>query len=305
MRELRFYNLVIGLLLGQVLSGQGMTDTKSDTIPFYFTSYNNIVVDALINEKDSVRLMFHTAANDVSLIEKSTKDLSSISWNDKASGVMSWGGSSGESRVSMNNRVQIGRFQLDSLSIWENKNSGHATDGKFGHNFFEGKHIEVNFDSSLMIVHDALPVKMEEYDELPLSFENGFMFIEAISMVGEKEIPHRYLVHSGYSGAILYDDKFAEEKNIANHIDIIKETRLSDSAGNVLIEKKGKIHRLILGNTSFDDMPVGFFQGAIGRQKMSVLGGDLMKRFNIIFHANRDVIYLKANSLHSEPFRAS
>ncbi len=305
MRELRFYNLVIGLLLGQVLSGQGMTDTKSDTIPFYFTSYNNIVVDALINEKDSVRLMFHTAANDVSLIEKSTKDLSSISWNDKASGVMSWGGSSGESRVSMNNRVQIGRFQLDSLSIWENKNSGHATDGKFGHNFFEGKHIEVNFDSSFMIVHDALPVKMEEYDELPLSFENGFMFIEAISMVGEKEIPHRYLVHSGYSGAILYDDKFAEEKNIANHIDIIKETRLSDSAGNVLIEKKGKIHRLILGNTSFDDMPVGFFQGAIGRQKMSVLGGDLMKRFNIIFHANRDVIYLKANSLHSEPFRAS
>jgi len=156
-----------------------------------------------------------------------------------------------------------------------------------------------------MIVHNALPVKMEEYDELPLSFENGFMFIEAISVVGEKEIPHRYLIHSGYSGAILYDDKFAEDTNITNHIEILKETRLSDSAGNVMIEKKGKLPRLILGNTSFDDMPVGFFQGAIGRQKMSILGGDLLKRFNVIIHADRDVIYLKANSLHSEPFRAS
>jgi len=76
MRELRFNILVIGLLLGQVLSGQGMTDTKSDTIPFDFTSYNNIVIDALINEKDSLRLMFHTAANDVSLIEKSTTNQS-------------------------------------------------------------------------------------------------------------------------------------------------------------------------------------------------------------------------------------
>ena len=114
MRELRFYILGIGLLFGHVLSGQGMM--QSDTIPFDFTSYNNIVVDALINDEDSVRLMFHTAANDVSLIEKSTKDLSSISWNDKASGVMSWGGSSGESRVSIINTVQIGRFQLDSLS---------------------------------------------------------------------------------------------------------------------------------------------------------------------------------------------
>ena len=74
MRELRFYILVIGLLLGHALSGQGMM--QSDTIPFDFTGYNNIVVDALINEEDSVRLMFHTAANDVSLIEKSTKDLS-------------------------------------------------------------------------------------------------------------------------------------------------------------------------------------------------------------------------------------
>ena len=303
MRELRFYILVIGLLLGHALSGQGMM--QSDTIPFDFTSYNNIVVDALINDEDSVRLMFHTAANDVSLIEKSTKDLSSISWNDKASGVMSWGGSSGESRVSIINTIQIGRFQLDSLSIWENKNSGHTTDGKFGPNFFEGKHIGINFDSGLMTVHDALPSNMNDYDKMPLSFENGFMFIEAISMVGGREIPHRYLIHSGYSGAILYDDKFAKETNIANHIDIIKETRLSDSAGNVMIEKKGKLSRLILGKTSFDDMPVGFFQGAIGRQKMSVLGGDLLKRFNVIIHASRDVIYLKANSSHSSPFRDS
>ena len=58
MRELRFYILVIGLLLGHALSGQGMM--QSDTIPFDFTSYNNIVVDALINDEDSVRPVSYT-----------------------------------------------------------------------------------------------------------------------------------------------------------------------------------------------------------------------------------------------------
>ena len=302
MIRIRIYLLVFGLLFSQQLIGQESKYAQSDTIPFDFTSYNNIVVDALINDADSVRLMFHTAANDISLIEESTKNMNSISWNDTASDIVSWGGSSGQSRMSANNTVQVGRFGLDSLTIWENKNSGHTTDGKFGPNFFEGDFIEINFDSSVMIIHSAMPSTINGYTKLPLRSENGFMFIEAVSIVGNKEFPNQYLIHSGYSGSILYDDQFVEDSKIAEHIEVTGEKRLSDSAGNVLIESKGKLGKLLLGDAVFQDISVGFFQGALGRQKISVLGGNLLKRFNIIIHANRETIYLKANSLHSEPF---
>lgn len=52
------------------------------------------------------------------------------------------------------------------------------------------------------------------------------------------------------------------------------------------------------------NIPVGFFTGALGRQKMSIVGGDLLKRFNLIIDAERANIYLKENKLkYSEYYR--
>jgi len=306
MKELKIYLLLVGIALSQVLSAQeaanSIVSLIPDTIPFDFTEYNNIAINAVLNNEDTTRLMFHTAASDLSLTQDATRRLGNISWGDKVGGVKSWGGSSGESRVSTNNTMKIGNTQLDSLTIWENKNSGHTTDGKFGPNFFEAKHIEINFDASIIVVHNALPIKAKDYYKLPIKFENGFMFVEATSNIGAEQIKNQFLLHSGYSGMILFDDKFVEENDISDHVEITGERNLTDSAGNVMIEKKALLPRFLFGDTEFQDIPVGFFEGAIGRQKMSVIGGDLLKRFNIIIDANRENLYIKSNTLNSFAF---
>lgn len=43
--------------------------------------------------------------------------------------------------------------------------------------------------------------------------------------------------------------------------------------------------------------------GSIGRQKMSVLGGDLLKHFNIIIDRKNGFIYIKPNQLMDTPFK--
>jgi len=58
----------------------------------------------------------------------------------------------------------------------------------------------------------------------------------------------------------------------------------------------------MIGEQTFQNIPVGFFEGAIGRQKMSILGGNVLKRFNLIINSKREYLYVKANSLHSLPF---
>ena len=46
----------------------------------------------------------------------------------------------------------------------------------------------------------------------------------------------------------------------------------------------------VLGSSKISNVPVGFFAGAIGAQKMSVLGSEVLKQFNIIFDiANNDL----------------
>jgi predicted aspartyl protease len=61
--------------------------------------------------------------------------------------------------------------------------------------------------------------------------------------------------------------------------------------------KKGLLPKFTIGSVEFTDVPVSFFEGALGRQKVSVMGGDFLKRFNIVIDADRAFIYLKTNGL--------
>ncbi len=294
--------LFISLVALQVLVAQN-TDTianKPHSIPFLLTKHNNISIKATLNKMDTVHLMFHTAEASITLIEEAAKKIQSIHWNEKYE-VESWGGKS-RARYSKHNSLQIGEFIWDNLSIWENKNSGPETDGKFGPNLFKGKILEIDFESSLIKIHSTIPKNIEDYEKLELISENGLMFIEAESIIGKKSYKNRFLIHTGYGGTILYDDKFVGKSKIGNKVKLIEESELKDSYGNVLKTKKAILPLFIMGKTEFKNVPIGFFEGGINRQKRSVLGGELLKRFHIIIDSERKHIYLKGNQLMSLGF---
>jgi hypothetical protein len=285
--------LLISLIcLGQASIGQ----EREYIIPFTLTSYNNLSVEAILNKKDTVHLMFHTASNSVDLTEETTGKLKSLNF-EGADSVKSWGGPGNVSRFSKSNSLQIGELNWENIPIWEDKNSGRGTDGKFGTELFKDKVIEIDFDKKVIVVRTSLPEKAKKYRKLKLLYENHEMFIEAICKIGGSVFKNKFLLHSGYSGAVLFDDKFADETKIGEKLKIIDEKELKDSFGHVLKTKKAILPTLIIGNEKLSDVPVGFFQGAIGRQKMSIIGGDILKRFNIIIDAQREYIYLKADKL--------
>ncbi len=265
-------------------------------IPFQLTAYNNLSVQAILNKKDTVHLMFHTAASAVTLIEAATQHVKSLHFEGTDT-VKSWGGASNFSRFSRNNTLQIGALEWTGVPIGENKNSGQNTDGKFGTDLFKDKVIELDFDKGVIKVLTALPTNTRKYEKLKLTIEQDMMFLEAECLIGKQKYKNKFLIHSGYAGAILFDDKFATETNIGEHLPIISTKELKDSYGNVLKTQKAILPTFRIGNTSLSDVPVGFFQGALGRQKMSIIGGDILKRFNIIIDAQREYVYLKPNKL--------
>lgn len=275
------------------LSGQ--ESASADTIPFELTDHNNISILAVVGGVDTLHLMFHTAANSITLTTKATEKMKSVHW-DAQGDVGSWGGRS-TARYSENNSLEIGRLYWDSLAVWEDEHSGPTTDGKFGPDLFQGYVIELDFDNNVMILHESLPKKVDDYMKMKVSSEIGDLFIEGTSSIGGIEFKNRFLVHSGYGGALLYDDKFAAESKIGERIEITDVKKLKDSFGNVLEIKKGTLPLFTIGNAELKDVPVGFFQGKIGRQQMSVLGADVLKRFNLIIDSDRAFLYLQPNSL--------
>ena len=304
------YTLTIVLFITSSSLGQERNDNSSssvltvlDSIPFELTDHNNISVQAIINNIDTVQLMLHTAANPVSVIEEELKHISSISVQGSEN-VKSWGGDS-SSKFSTNNSIQIGATIHRDLTIWVNQNSGPNTDGKFGLDLFGEHIIEINFDRKMIFIYEDWEDSLASaygYEKLELTSDNGLLFISGQSLFGETQISSTFLVHSGFGGSILFDDQMTEEYQFSNNLKIIEESQLKDSFGNILKTKKAILPGFILANQKMTNVPIGFFEGAIGRQKMSVLGGDILKRFNIIFDIKHAHIYFKSNDLMQTAF---
>lgn len=294
---MNLFKLVVLLCLSQIARGQ----EREYVIPFTLTSYNNLSVQAILNQKDTVELMFHTAASSVTLTEETMNKIKTLRF-DGADSVSSWGGAGNTSRYSKGNSLQIGQLNWENLSIWEDKNSGQNTDGKFGINLFENKVVELDFDKKIIILRSSLPDNIGTFEKLKLTYKNEMLFVEAGCEIGDTVVQNRFLLHSGYSGAVLLDDKFVSDNAIDQKLKIVDEKELKDSFGHIIKTKRAILPAFVLGKEKLDHVPVGFFQGAIGRQKMSILGGDVLKRFNIIIDAQREYIYLKSNHFKKDAY---
>lgn len=259
-------------------------------IPFTLTEQNNIVVRAVLNDADTLNLMLHTAARDVTVTEDAARKAKSIRFTDSTK-VKAWGGEA-DSRFSKGNQLQLGDLRRKNINLWENKNSGKETDGKFGLDFFEGRIVDIDFDRRRIVLHEKLPVKVEKYERLKIENQDGQLLIQGSCEIEGKAYANQFLVHTGYSGGILLDDAFAARAGVDGKIKITDETSLKDSFGHTIKVKRGIMPVFMLGSSRIVNAPAGFFAGAIGAQKMSVVGGEILKRFNLIFDVVNGQLYL-------------
>lgn len=287
--------MIVSLCLISCVSQSVRSQAKGEfEIPFTFTAHNHIVVKVVLNKTDAFNLMLHTAASDVFLTEEAVRQATAVKFKEAAK-LESWGGQS-NARYSTGNYMQIGGMHWDGIKVWEDKNSGIGTDGKFGLDLFQGRVIEIDFERERLTVTDQLPAKAKQYQRLPLENEDGNLFVEARCLIGDTSYPNRFLLHSGYSGGLLLDDDFVTKNGLDGKLSIIEESSLKDSFGNTIKVKKATLPTLMLDNTPLQNVATGFFSGTIGRQKMSVLGGDVLKRFNLIFDLKNNSLYVKARN---------
>jgi hypothetical protein len=275
------------------------------TIPFRLTAYNNLVIPAFLNGQDTVRLMLHTAASDITITEEAARRMKSLRFDGQVDSVQSWGGSANTADFSKHNQLRIGKLLLKDLMVWKNQQSGQETDGKGGLNLFEGQVVAIDFDKKHLKTSARLPPKLKGYQKFRLETQDDMLFLRAVCAIGSDSVEHRFLIHTGYGGAVLLDDDFAKTHQLGQRIPITGEKKLSDAYGNVLTTKKGVLTSFSIGNFVLEKVPVGFFEGAIGRQSISVLGSDVLKRFNWIIDAERTYIYLKPNGLYHTGYSAS
>ncbi len=270
-------------------------------IPFRLTKYNNILVPVIINQKDTVQLMLHTGSDYITIIDDSYKKMKSISISDTLNNVTSWAGYS-DMKMSKNNVIKFGNEEFSKIPIFIDKQSGHESDGKIGLKFFEGKYLEINFDVNKLFVYDIAPSKLKKYTKLNSRYSQETLYIKAFPFIDKKPVETEFMIHTGFSGALMISDDFAKEYKLLEKFEIIGESKLSDAAGNVILSKKSILPDFELANQTFKNVPMSFFDSTIKIQHKNIMGGDLIKRFNLILNPEKDILYVKKSKYYKDEY---
>lgn len=257
-----------------------------EIIPFRITKHNNIIVKSLVNNKDSLDLMFQIAMEDASISPERKRIADHIIFKDE---------------ISDGNTIRIGEKNYKNIRFFDNELTGHEADGKIGTGIFKRKIFKIDYDNNRFLVYDKMP-DLKDYQSIPLFSENGQFFIVADNVIDDQQQEVYFLLQSGYSGGLIYSNEFADGKDLDKKLKITGEKTMKNSSGQSIVTKQGILPFMKVGDFVLKDVSAGFFAGELKTQKRSYFGADLLRRFNWIFDAERNKVYIKPSKYFNEPY---
>ncbi|WP_431609117.1 hypothetical protein [Chryseobacterium sp. 'Rf worker isolate 10'] len=271
-----------------ILLSAGFYGMKAQqTIPFRITKHNNIIVKTLVNKKDSLDLMFQIAMKDYSISPERKRKADHIIFNKE--------------EISDHNTVQIGKITQKNVRFFDNQLTGHEADGKIGTGIFGGKAFQIDYDNNRFVIYDKIP-DLKGYQPINIILDHDGFYLAGDNIIDDQQQEAYFVLQSGFSGAILYSNEFAEAKHLDKKLKITGEKTLKNSEGKTLTTKQAILPFFKLGNNTFKDISVGFFSGELKTQNVSYLGADMLRRFIWIFDAERKMAYIKPSKYFSEPY---
>jgi hypothetical protein len=181
--------------------------------------------------------------------------------------------------------------------------------GIIGYDLFRDFVVEVNYKTQIIKFYDPRYYVREEErrsETLPLTVIENKAYVDGeVMMEGEENVPVRLLVDTGSSDAVwLFHDPESGLEIPLKHYDDYLGKGLS---GNIF-GKRTMVNMVKIGSFTFKDAKAAFpdmesFSAlkAIGNRNGSI-GGEILRRFNIVFDYPGNQITLKKNGNFRDPF---
>lgn len=208
--------------------------------------------------------------------------------------------------------VSIGQdvFAIFDPSLNFTPQLGIPIHGIIGYDLLKDFVVEINYSKKQIVLYDPefyKPKSCRKCETFDLDFSSKKPFIDgSVKVIGnEQYVPVKLLIDSGGSDALwLFND---EEKNI-NVPDKFFKDFLGRGLSGSVYGKRSKINKFSIGsfllenvNTAFPDSSSISFAKKF-KERNGSLGGEILKRFNVIFDYSNKKISLRKNSNFKEPF---
>lgn len=267
------------------------TAQAQQIIPFKMNGHYNMLVEGIINERDTVNLMVQLSMREASLAPNRTHQVSSVVFDTREF----------PEGLSKGNCIQVGETVVEPIWIWDKEYTGHGVEGKIGTLLFGDEIVKINYDQSQFELYATLP-DTTGFVRVPLEHRNGQFFVEVISQVGTKEIQTRVLLQSGFSGAILFNNQLTDAYHLAEVLPHLEEKTMMNSTGQKLTSLVCEIPAITVGGIRFEVVPIQVFTGEIKNQATSYIGADLIHRFNWIIDKKGGYAYIQKNMYFKDSY---
>lgn len=290
---------------------------KKDKIVIPFELSNNLIILDVVLNGANLKMILDTGSNKnilFSIRENDSVRLKNIK-NIKIFGVGN--DEPIDALISEKNKLQIKNYEDENFSIVtvnESKISmfnkfGIEINGIIGYSFFRKNLIKIDYQNKKITIfkksNEIKKNKYKDYLKFNLSIFNDKPYLEGLNISlknTHKKI--KVLIDTGLSDGLwlFYDDQFFFDKQI--YIDDFLGLGLTGE----IFGRRSRLEKLDFNNFKFNDLIVAypdsiFFKNIdmiVGNN--GIMGGEILKRFNIFLDYNRKNIFLKKNYDYSKPF---
>lgn len=314
---MKFRLFLLGLLLSIFVNAQNtfeLINTKKAVIPFKFIN-NLIFIPVNVNGAE-LTFLLDTGVSETILFSLENKEvkLSNVE-KVKFSGLggsLSIDGLKSERNIGKMGDAIVNTSMSLYIIIDEEFNIsphvGIPVNGVIGYHFFKDHPIYIDYLSKKITVYentDLLKKKIRRFEEFPMTIEKSKPYLHAdVEMTNEKK-DSKLLIDLGNSDAIWLFPTLIKNfvYNRPNIDDFLGRGFNGDIYG-----KRSRIHNFYLGNFKFEKpltaMPDEFSIQHVNlvENRKGSIGGEIMRRFTVIFDYPNEKLYLKKNRNFDDPF---
>lgn len=279
-----------------------ITSIAQEVVPFTLKNDNRIYLKGVINQSDTLDLVFDLGAN-ITVINKTRMTKNNV--NIKFDSLVSNGGTNGssEEEKSFSNRVILGNRKYSNIDILGiSYPEDDILDGIIGWNFFKDKKIKINYETKELLIYDNHIEIPKGYSKRKLKFINDLPYIEVCIYNGKKKAKIWAMLDIGYNAELLVYSEQVLKNKLLNQFHVIGEATTSGTDGSIAKSDMVLLPKFEIGGFEIYNMPTYLTKTKFESPIPAILGGNLLKRFQIILDFKKNYVYLIPNSRINSEF---
>lgn len=275
--------------------------SAEDAIPFTFGRDHKIHITGQINDSAPLDLLFDTGADSVVLYPSSAAKTANVRVDGKIDNAGT-GGVATRS-TSNDNRLAIGALRWDHEMVLLIERQADRADGIVGHNLFEDKVVEIDYDSMLLRISDAVPEHAKVWTALPIRFNGTLPAIQAHFEGGQEAFDEWVVLDSGSNLSVYLNQRSAVAHRLHDSMKRLGSSRMGGVGAGKVSNEVMLLPILRLGKQELRDLPTHVEElSGPSHELSSNLGMDVLKRFNTVLDFRNDVAYLAPSALYGTPY---